>query len=326
MSASRWHADPVVIDSATMPAARRRAASLSVARSPASAPSCAAGPSARAVASSTAVLPAPGEPIRLIGEDAVIVKVLAVVARRPSLPARIRSCTSTGTTSCRRIHRNRTSRHLQFESIEHDFVALTPGAPASAGRAGSGAAAVRCRHARRAGPRAGTRSTSSGASSQMVRTRNVVVRGVSSATSTPRQLADADAHPCTRRARSRARPGAPPGRNRLHDRVLMHQRSPWHGPWARRPPAASRRRRAALRRIRGRRRHGPAPAAPDRGGRRADRCPPTGSAVPWRSRTRAPGRRPSWPPVASTSPSKSRLDSTAVTSRTRAPGCRRAAD
>ena len=40
-----------------------------------------AGASARAVASSTAVLPAPGDPIRLITADMVIAEVLAIVPR-----------------------------------------------------------------------------------------------------------------------------------------------------------------------------------------------------------------------------------------------------
>src|SRR5512143_2009725 len=97
ISASRWHADPVVMAAAGTPAARRRSASRSVSRSPAIAPTRPRPASDRAVASSTAVLPAPGEPIRFTANTPVSTKCSRLCAAVRSLTDRIRSWTSTET-------------------------------------------------------------------------------------------------------------------------------------------------------------------------------------------------------------------------------------
>src|SRR6266700_1040988 len=65
MAASRWQADPVGIGAETMPARSSRSASSAVARSPLTAARRCRPSSARAVASSSAVLPEPGEPMTL---------------------------------------------------------------------------------------------------------------------------------------------------------------------------------------------------------------------------------------------------------------------
>src|SRR6266540_695937 len=97
-SASRWQACPVVMAFDGMPASWRRRASLSVARSAETAPR--RRPFiARAVASSTAVFPEPGEPMMFKASTPDSRKCSRLCAAVRSLPARIFSCSSTGTSS-----------------------------------------------------------------------------------------------------------------------------------------------------------------------------------------------------------------------------------
>src|SRR5574341_2376314 len=124
-SASRWQAWPVVTARDGMPAARSRRASLSVARSAERAASLHPSPVApAAVASSTAVFPAPGLPMRLTARSPRDAKCSRLWRAVRSLPARIFSCSSTGTSSVspqpQVVH---ISVHLHLDVGQHQRVA-----------------------------------------------------------------------------------------------------------------------------------------------------------------------------------------------------------
>src|SRR3954468_69819 len=119
--ASRGQAVPVVSETAGMPALRKRSALLSVARSPLIAP-MRSQLRAPAVASSTAVLPEPGEPMRLIAKTPASSKCSRLCRAVRSLPERIRSWISTGTSSESPHPQESHIGHLHFNLFQNDFV------------------------------------------------------------------------------------------------------------------------------------------------------------------------------------------------------------
>src|SRR5947199_9761219 len=104
-----------------MPALRSRSASLSVARSPLIAP-MRSQLRAPAVASRTAVLPEPGEPMRLIAKTPASSKCSRLCRAVRSLPERIRSWISTGTSSASPHPQVSHIGYLHFNLFQNDLV------------------------------------------------------------------------------------------------------------------------------------------------------------------------------------------------------------
>src|SRR3569623_1547678 len=224
--ASRWQALPVVIARASIPAAASRRASRSVARSPETAPSLYLPANARAVCSSTAVLPAPGEPIRLIARTLASTKCSRRCCARELLSERTCSWISTGTSSESPQPQASLIWNLHLDSFEDDVVTGDQARGAPAHGTGQDLARRDLAVAAGAAPRggdAGDRALGLGAHAALAKRHE---RGVQEVDLDAGELADPHVQALDDRPGVRVGFALHAIDERRHDRVLVHHSAP----------------------------------------------------------------------------------------------------